>query len=490
MANWNARLLALGAGLLISTSAIAQDAAIDGAAEIDATEPAQVEEPKAKRKGLDEIIVTAQKTAQNIQDVPLSVSAISADRLEQSNVEDFEDISRIAPNTQIQTTHGFTSIAIRGLGSAANDGFEQSVSINIDGIYYARPSYIHLAFLDLDRIEILRGPQGTLFGKNSIAGAVNMISANPSHEWEFKGKALYGEYNQRRAEVMVNAPIVEDKFALRFAGHVNKRDGYVYNKTRDVDEKITDKVAARLKGLWDITPDISWTVSAQFDEIKDNGQGWELYNASAQSMDYYQRYDPDVEDELNNVGYANEASYNETSIYTLSSNLVWDAPFAEITFVSGYSYFDEEWYFDGDSGPGTILGILNDDIYEQVNAELRFVSPPGDFEYIAGLFYFWSDYTAFSDLTAFDENGGAQTALNLFAPGGNATPLLGDLLDALLPILGPVIDITPVDELVGIIINDGILQNFHQVVNTYAAFGQATWHITDRWELIFGVRAT
>ncbi len=468
----------------------AQDAPAEPAAEQDAVEEQASKPKRQRRKTLDEVIVTAQKTEQTIQEVPFSVSAIGAEQLQEQQIQDFEDISRLTPNTQIQATHGFTSINIRGLGSPANDGFEQSVSIHVDNVYYARPSYIHLAFLDLERIEILRGPQGTLFGKNSIAGAVNLITANPGHEWEYSGRALYGSYNQRRFEAMINAPVVEDKIAVRAAAYYNKRDGYVENNLRGEDQKIIDTQAARIKVLWDPTADLSIVAGIQYDRIRDNGQGWEVYHPSAQTIDHHRRYVPDAEFDLDYEGYENLDAFNRTTILSGTVNIVWDQPGFSWHTTMGISDFDEEWRFDGDFGPSTILDILNDDTYRQYTLETRINSAPGDFEYVAGLFFFRSDYTAFSDLAAFSSDEGLQTALNLFAPGGSQVPVVGGLVDLLLSGLEPVVGLLPLDEAVALLIDDGILQTFDQTTTTYAVFGQGTWHITDRWELIFGARAT
>ena len=480
-------------GLAFPEPAFAQEPAdpaeapVEGAEE--AAEPAAT--PVRKRRvALDEVIVTAQKTEQTIQEVPFSVSAIGADQLEEQQIQDFEDISRLTPNTQIQATHGFTSINIRGLGSPANDGFEQSVSIHVDNVYYARPSYIHLAFLDLERIEILRGPQGTLFGKNSIAGAVNLITANPSHEWEAKGQALYGSYNQKRFEAMGNMPIVEDKLALRVAAYYNKRDGYVDNDVRGEAQKIIDTQAARAKLLWEPTSDLSIIASLQYDRIRDNGQGWEVYSPSDQTIDHYQRYVPDAEFTLDYEGYENLPAYNKTDILSGTVNITWDRPGFTWHTTLGYSNFDEEWRFDGDFGPSQILDILNDDTYTQITLESRINTAPGDFETVAGVFFFRSDYEAFSDLAAFSSDGGLQTALNLFLPGPNQIPLFGNLLSGILPVLNGLIGVTPLDEAAALLIDDGILQSFNQITTTYAVFGQGTWHISDRWELIFGARAT
>ncbi len=133
---------------------------------------------------LEEVIVTAQKRAQSLQDVPISVSALSGDKLDEVGLQRFDQLSTYIPNFNVTQTEIGDSINIRGLASGTQAGFEQSVGTFVDGIYRGRSVQSRFAFLDVELIEVLRGPQGTLFGKNTIAGAVNITSAKPTEEFE------------------------------------------------------------------------------------------------------------------------------------------------------------------------------------------------------------------------------------------------------------------------------------------------------------------
>lgn len=184
------RALALASALMITTApVIAQEA------EADADVKAQMEADAAKaasRPKLDEIVVTAQKRAENIQDVPISVSALSGETLKDNNIDNLNDLSLYTPNVKLQAVAPFGRINMRGLGSGTNRGFEQSVGLVIDGVFFGRLSYLLDSMLDISRVEALRGPQGTLFGKNTIAGAMNIATGSPQEDWGVDADATFG----------------------------------------------------------------------------------------------------------------------------------------------------------------------------------------------------------------------------------------------------------------------------------------------------------
>lgn len=133
---------------------------------------------------LDEIIVTSQVRQQSLQDVPLSVVAVTGEALQEGNIARLEDLQFSVPSFNLTETGIATNIFIRGVGSGVNQGFEQSVGTFIDGVYYGRAQSSRAPFLDLERIEVLRGPQTILFGKNSIGGALNITTARPTDTFE------------------------------------------------------------------------------------------------------------------------------------------------------------------------------------------------------------------------------------------------------------------------------------------------------------------
>ena len=139
---------------------------------------------------LEEVIVTAQQRAQSLQDVPVSVAALTAEKISDAGIVDLHGLSEMIPNFSINETGISTTVTIRGISSGINPGFEQSVGMYNDGVFYGRDQLARIPMIDMERVEVLRGPQGILFGKNSIAGAVSQITAKPTDEFEGSVTAL------------------------------------------------------------------------------------------------------------------------------------------------------------------------------------------------------------------------------------------------------------------------------------------------------------
>ena len=178
------------------------------------------------------IIVTAQRRAQDVQDVPIAVTAISPVQLEQQGVVNVQDVGSVAPSfssSNAQTASGTVVLRIRGIGTTSNNiGFESAVGIFVDGAYQSRPGVALGEFVDVERVEVLRGPQGTLFGRNTSAGALTITNKSPDLN-DFGGfvNATYGNYDHMSVQGAINAPLIEDTLALRVTGAYRKRDGYV-----------------------------------------------------------------------------------------------------------------------------------------------------------------------------------------------------------------------------------------------------------------------
>ena len=213
MRNLNKIVLAALCGTAISTPAYAQD---EGAETI----------------GDDVIIVTATRRAQDVQDIPLAVTAVSPIEMDRQGVVNVTQISQVSPSfsaSSAQTASGTNVLRIRGVGTTSNNiGFESAVGIFIDGAYQSRPGVALSEFVDVERVEVLRGPQGTLFGRNTSAGALNVTNKRPDLN-EFGGfvNATYGNYDHVSLQGAINVPIVQDTLAARVTGAYRKRDGYV-----------------------------------------------------------------------------------------------------------------------------------------------------------------------------------------------------------------------------------------------------------------------
>ncbi|HEX5776517.1 MAG TPA: TonB-dependent receptor, partial [Caulobacteraceae bacterium] len=181
---------------------------------------------------VEALIVTAQKREEDIQDVPIAISAFTQEDLERSQIAGGPDLITQIPNFSFtKTNFSSYSIQIRGIGTQAISATtDPAVAVAFNNTPFIRNRFFEQEFYDLERLEVLRGPQGTLYGRNATAGVVNIISAKPKFVYEAKLSGDIGNYNATRLEGMINIPLVEDVVALRLAGAWTKRDGYAFNE--------------------------------------------------------------------------------------------------------------------------------------------------------------------------------------------------------------------------------------------------------------------
>ena len=223
---------------------------------------------------LEEVVVTAQKREQSIQDVPISITAISGESLQANIVQDVYDLRATVPALEVRgvdpPSQG-AAFAIRGLGSSVfNMGFEPTVGTFIDGVYVSRSGLVASSdLLDLDRVEVLKGPQGTLFGKNTTGGVIHFITNKPSFdEVEGFAEVTYQEYDQVRVRGVVNVP-VQDNFAARIAASWHNGDGYLDNANgEDLNDR--DRFTIRGQLLFEPDDDLSIRVIADYSEVDEN----------------------------------------------------------------------------------------------------------------------------------------------------------------------------------------------------------------------------
>ncbi|WP_323845237.1 TonB-dependent receptor [Microbulbifer magnicolonia] len=177
---------------------------------------------------LEEITVTAQKRSERLTDVPISLTSLGAESLEQTGVRQLKEMAEFVPNLSISSGTDFTSsVSIRGVGAnSRNIGFDTRVGVYLDGVYLGQSPALNQELLDLERIEVLRGPQGTLFGKNTVAGAINLISKTPGDTLGGRLDVEYGNYDSRQVSASVNLPLSQNLFA-KLALSSQQRDGLV-----------------------------------------------------------------------------------------------------------------------------------------------------------------------------------------------------------------------------------------------------------------------
>jgi iron complex outermembrane recepter protein len=213
----------------------------------------------------EEVVVTATGRSAALQDVPVAVTAVTAETIENTGADDLRDLTQVVPSFSMgtgQSSATGTTARIRGLGTGSdNPGFESAVGIFIDGVYRARAGAAMADLPELERVEVLRGPQGTLFGRNTSAGAISVITAGPDFApgMSLEATAGFDDLEEVGTRAMVNAPLSES-FALRVDGSVRARDGYITDLISGDDINNRDRYTARAQALWDISPDASLRV--------------------------------------------------------------------------------------------------------------------------------------------------------------------------------------------------------------------------------------
>lgn len=219
---------------------------------------------------LEEIIVTAAKRAQTLQETPIAVSVTTGDTIEKARVLDISDLQTIVPSLRVTTlqTSAQTNFVIRGFGNGANNaGVEPSVGVFIDGVYRSRSAAQIGDLPKLERVEVLRGPQSTLFGKNASAGVIGVVTAAPSYDAEGKVEVQYGNYDQKLLKAYVTGGLSET-LAVSLSGMVNKRDGYTESLSPDFgDLNDRDRWFIRGQALWEPSEDITFRLIADYSEI-------------------------------------------------------------------------------------------------------------------------------------------------------------------------------------------------------------------------------
>ncbi len=230
--------------------------------------PALAQQASASdEQGLEDIVVTAQRREETLQKAAIPVSAIAGDTLTRQSITQATDITRLVPALQIAPAASFTQIYLRGVGTFGANAFaEQGVAFNLDGVYLSRPAAPAALFYDLERMEVLKGPQGTLYGRNATGGAVNLITAKPKLG-AFSGFATaeYGNYDAIKGSAALNIP-VGDKAAFRLSGQYVKRDGFYSDGYDDEDTQA-------IRGQFRLDTGNGFNMNIMLDYGKVGGQG-------------------------------------------------------------------------------------------------------------------------------------------------------------------------------------------------------------------------
>ena len=371
---------------------------------------AQTESATAQSR-IDEIIVTAQKRSASIQDVPIAITAFSGEQLANAGIDEAADLELVTPGLRFSTNTFIGSVSIRGVGSPFNQGggFDPSTAVYIDGVYQSRFEGSQISLMDLERLEVLKGPQGTLYGRNAVGGAINYISQGPASEFGGKLKVQVGNYSQRKFQGQVDIPLIKDELLFRAALMNETRDGYTKNLLLSSDEiDAADQLVGRFTLQYMPAESLDITLHAGFldregantpgikhIDIDPNGP-----NAGAQIID-----DP-------RKVLANQPHNSPSDREYYDATVKWDMGTLQLTSVTAYVESSAgplqrdvdatEFLVLHDGLPGRRNGFfIETDSFSQ---ELILSSSgDGELEWLLGAFYFQEDsFTrGGSDLTAF-----------------------------------------------------------------------------------------
>ena len=442
--------------------------------------PARADDASAGQ--VETVTVTAEKRAENVQNVPLSIVAISGDTLKNAGIENPTQLVKVVPSLTITTVAQSAGVImrIRGFGSGSNAAIDPDVAPYIDTAYIPHPGAILSSFLDVSSVEVLRGPQGTLFGRNAAMGAISITTNAPSTEHQsFEGDAQFGSFGSFSGEGVANVPVTDD-FAVRFAGTASHTDGFWHNQFDGKTYGERDTMAGRLSGKWNITPDLTWTL--RLDGAILNGDGLnpgviDTKTASAAQLGHLTAVLGLFGAKPPTYAYPPTFTVNERfqspdlhdTQYGVTSDMSWTAsPDVTVRLIDTYRNWSDT-QTDGDV-VFTTLDLLNrhQNFGSKAQShELQVVTPKGAFlggklGFTGGLYYFGEDY----DLNEVVDLGSQFCTVALaskpaFIPACNAAPHVA-----------------------------ATQAPFSQHTDSFAAYAQANIEILSNLELNLGARQT
>lgn len=374
--------------------------AAPAAAQSAGTPASQADAAPDSASAVADIVVTAQRREQRLQDVPVSVSVVSGAAVSQLNLTDLAQVAERQPNLKI-TPGPFDQLNVRGIGSANNVGFEQSVGTFVDGVYRSRARAVRAGLFDVEQVEVLKGPQTTFFGNNAIAGALNITTRKPGNELSYNGTALYGSDHEYNVEAGLTVPFA-DWLSVRAAGRLSGMNGYVHDDLTGEDGPHQRNRLGRFSIAF--KPSAAFRSDLRVDVGRQHERDAFPYEILKCPPDapfvpgnvcnaYLTANGGKVDDRLDyhNAALPSYLNYRFTEVAWTNRLSLGDFSLNAIT-----GYFDHHSVLDQQLIPTPIAGIggggqlqaFGDERYHQFQQELRLVSPSGKFlEYQVGLYY-------------------------------------------------------------------------------------------------------
>ena len=423
------------------------------------SESMQLEETEDRGLMLEEVIVTARKREESIQDAPVAVTSV-AQALQRATIRKIEDLQDFAPNVYFRTTSGTPgglSGSIRGVQYAETDKtFDSPIGVIADGMFLGTSSGSMLQNFDIKRIEVLRGPQGTLFGKNTTGGVINVVRGDVTMDWGGKASVNAGTQGRLDFKGVLNMPIIKDQLGVKlFVSRIHS-NGYIYNTTIEEDVLGDNYTTYGAAIRWEPNEDFDIQFHYERYQDKTDTGAWANGNEPTETVCALESVRDWVGCGVTDTGSSrdtvstNGRNRNDSHTDSFILNASWDVGSVLLSSITAYRDVDEHNFSEFDSSPAPFLGIDYFNIWKQFSQELRATSQFSDkFEFIAGLYYWDAEYQQRWDV--------------------------GELWYALRTGLPP-----------GTLRRAG--QN--QETTSWAAFFSADWHFLDRWTLTIGGRYT
>jgi len=439
------------------------------------------------QQGGGDIVVTARRRSETIQSVPIAMSVIGGTALAETGTYNVNRLTQLQPSLQFYSTNPRNSAAnIRGLGAPfglTNDGIEQGVGIYVDQVYYSRIASATFDFTDTERIEVLRGPQGTLYGKNTTAGAINITTRKPSFSPEARVEVSGGNYDFFQGKASVSGPLIDDKLAIRLSTSITSRRGTIYNVRSDKYLNSQDNTGFRGQLLWKPTDTLDLTLYGDY--ARQNPQCCVQYyvrtgatqrplNRQYAALAAAQGYAVPSTNAFDRVTDVDTPLRAKQSLggASLVANL--DLGAATLTSVSAWRFWDWDPSNDRDFiGLPVTSASNNPSQQEQYSQELRIASNGNrKIDYVLGAFYFYQTI----DTQGLQIQGSAASRF-LLNPGASVRPGASGCATPTTNACNPAI------------LNGLTARNTIGFTNTsVAAFGKATWHVNDAFSIAPGLR--
>ncbi|WP_374406122.1 TonB-dependent receptor [Pelagerythrobacter sp.] len=469
-------LLAGVAGIALPSSAFAQEADVQAVTDVDGD---GIEDAADAGTG-NEIIVTATKREQTLQETPVAVSVTTAETIERAQIRDITDLQSVVPSlrvSQLQSSFA-TSYSIRGFGTDGNNlGLEPSVAVFVDGVYRSRAISQISDLPNLQRVEVLRGPQSTLFGKNASAGVISIVSSEPSFEFGGNAEVSYGNYDALVARAYVTGPI-SDTIAASLAGGYNRRDGYITNGLDGDDLNDRDRWFTRGQLLFENDSNLKVRIIGDYDEIDEKCCAVANLARSAETgaIEAIGGQVNDFRDPLGGVVFSDVVPFNRVKNWGVSGQVDYDIGDMTLTSISAYrdtsiNANQDVDFTSAQLATGANIGQADIETFTQ---EVRLASDfDGMVNFLVGGYYFNEDLQT-TDQIVYGPD--FRPYANLLIQGASGGALNVNSLEALLGAAPGTFFAE----------GSGFFNDFQQDNEAYSFFGQFDIDLTDRLTVTLG----